>query len=145
VSDKRRTENDGDVIIGPLAHEIIDCLKTCQELLPQIDDDASRDNRQDLITRISNVLALHEGTAKILANDPSVGIAQGQQKSARKQNRRSSLRNVFRSRFWFEMTTPPLRSRVEARYMYPEFIKDDQTFERLRDQQFEDWRRLFDQ
>ena len=48
------------------------------------------------------------------------------------------LRANFR-RILFELITPPLRPRYQERYMHPDFIKDDEKFERLREEQFAAW------
>lgn len=42
-------------------------------------------------------------------------------------------------RLWFECVSPPLRQRVQERYMRPEFIEDDAVYERKREQQFARW------
>lgn len=48
------------------------------------------------------------------------------------------MRFLFQ-RLWFELVTPPLRSRCEARTMYPEFVDDDLPIAERRDRQFALW------
>ncbi len=48
------------------------------------------------------------------------------------------MRPYFR-RMWFELVTPPVRPRNQAVYMRADFIKDDNKFTQLRDEQFARW------